>query len=408
MSLDSDTGEALLTGTRPLRRRGFARLIFERLITCLDTGRLTIVTPSGDRIEHTALQPGPEATLIVHRWRALRRIATAGDVGFAEAFIAGDWSSTDLTALIALAAKNSERLERALLGWVPLRALNRLRHLLKSNTKTGSRRNIAFHYDLGNEFYRLWLDRSMTYSSALYETPDESLESAQAVKRQRIVDLLDLRGGERVLEIGCGWGALAADLARRGAIVTGVTLSAQQLAYALVSMATEGVAGQVDLRLQDYRDVEGSFDRIVSVEMLEAVGEQYWPVYFSTLRQHLKAGGTAILQAITIADQRFDSYRKGADFIQRYIFPGGLLPTNAIIEEQSKRAGFSLASVTSFGASYALTLAEWRRRFLASWPAVEELGFRPPFRRLWEYYLCYCEAGFRSNVLDVSMFALKG
>ena len=408
MALDSDTGAAVLTGARLLRRRNLARVIFDRFAACLDSGRLTIVTPSGERIEHAASQAGPEATLIVHRWRALRRIAAAGDVGFAEAFIAGDWSSPDLTSLIVLAAKNSDRLERALCGWVPLRALNRLRHLLNLNTKTRSRRNIAFHYDLGNEFYRLWLDRSMTYSSALYEASDESLEAAQHAKRRRIIDLLELQGGERVLEIGSGWGALAAELARQGTTVTGVTLSSQQLAHAHELMAAEGAGDRVKLRLQDYRDVEGSFDRIVSVEMLEAVGERYWPVYFAALRRRLKQGGTAILQAITIAEQRFDSYRKSADFIQHYIFPGGLLPTKAIVEEQSERAGFSLASVTSFGPSYALTLAEWRRRFLASWPAAEELGFPASFRRLWEYYLCYCEAGFRANVLDVSLFVPKG
>jgi cyclopropane-fatty-acyl-phospholipid synthase len=276
------------------------------------------------------------------------------------------------------------------------------------NTKIGSRRNIAFHYDLGNDFYGQWLDRSMTYSSAFYETPGAALELAQQVKQDRIIEALELHGGEQVLEIGCGWGALAAQLARHGAKVIGLTLSARQLAYARDRIGAEGLADRVELRLQDYRDSDGCFDRIVSIEMLEAVGEQYWPAYFTTLRHRLRAGGKAVLQAITISEERFDSYRKGADFIQRYIFPGGTLPTRTILAEQAAQAGLLLDSVTCFGDSYALTLAEWRRRFLNSWPAIETLGFRPSFRRLWEYYLSYCEAGFRMKVLDVGLYSLKG
>jgi cyclopropane-fatty-acyl-phospholipid synthase len=408
MSLEGHTDAEILAGGHGLRLRGVVRPILKRLIAGIDAGRLTIVMPSGDRIDHQAATEGPEAVLVFHRWRALRRLIAGGDVGFAEAYIAGDWSSPDLTSLIALAAKNCDYLERAILGWVPLRALNRLRHLLNVNTKKGSRRNTAFHYDLGNEFYRLWLDRSMTYSSAIYASPGQSLEAAQQAKQQRIIDLLELRGDERVLEIGCGWGALAGRLAHQGAHVTGLTLSARQLAYAQASMVAEGLADRVELRLQDYRDTDGCFDRIVSIEMLEAVGEQYWPVYFATLRKHLKAGGKAVLQAITIDESRFETYRNSTDFIQRYVFPGGLLPTKALIAEQAERAGLALASVASFGDSYALTLAEWRRRFLGAWPAIEQLGFRPSFRRLWEYYLSYCEAGFHTKILDVDLYSLKG
>lgn len=408
MSLETNTESEPLAGGRALRRRGLLGAVLERLLGCLDAGRLTIVTPSGDCIRHQAAEPGPEATLILHRWRALRRIVAGGDIGFAEGYIAGDWSSPDLASLIALMARNCDQLERAVLGWVPLRMLSRLRHLSNRNTKAGSRRNIAFHYDLGNDFYSHWLDRSMTYSSALYENPGEGLDEAQQAKRQRIVDLLQLRGGERILEIGCGWGAFAAQLARRGAMVIGLTLSARQLSYARDLIVAEGLTDRVDLRLEDYRDSDGCFDRIVSIEMLEAVGEQYWPVYFATLRQRLSAGGRAVLQAITIAEERFDSYRRGADFIQRYIFPGGTLPTKRIMAEQAERAGLVLESVTSFGDSYAVTLAEWRRRFLDAWPAIETLGFGPSFRRLWEYYLSYCEAGFRMKVLDVGLYSLKG
>lgn len=405
---DADARAPPTIATRGAPARGLVRLLLARLTAHLETGRLTVVTPAGERVVHRAAQPGPEAVLIVHDWRALRRLALGGDIGFAKAYIAGEWSSPDLTALVALAAVNGARLDRAVAATLPIRAVNRLRHLLRANSPAGSRRNIAFHYDLGNDFYRLWLDHSMTYSSALFAHPGQSLDDAQQAKLRRVVDLLEVRGGERVLEIGCGWGALAARLAAAGARVTGLTLSAQQLAYAHAVTKAATSDGRVELRLQDYREVDGRFDRIVSIEMLEAVGEPYWPVFFATLRERLKAGGIAVLQVITIDEARFGDYRNGADFIQRYVFPGGLLPTKTIIAEQAARVGLAVAAVESFGTSYALTLAEWRRRFLEAWPAVEQLGFRPSFRRLWEYYLSYCEAGFLTKTIDVSLYAMKG
>jgi cyclopropane-fatty-acyl-phospholipid synthase len=346
---------------------------------------------------------------VFHKWRALRRLLTGGDIGFAEAYIAGEWSSPDLAALIEMLAKNCDYFEHAILGWVPSRAINRVRHLINRNSRAGSRRNIAFHYDLGNDFYRLWLDQSMTYSSALFHDPTQSLEAAQQAKQQEIIDLLQLGGGgERVLEIGCGWGLLAMRLAASGARVTALTLSQQQLTYAKELAEANGLADRVDLRLEDYRDATGTFDRIVSIEMFEAVGEQYWPAYFATLRERLKIGGKAVLQVITIADDRFENYRKGVDFIQRYIFPGGLLPTKDIIVNHAVRAGLSHLRTASFGGSYAETLAQWQRRFKAAWPEIAGLGFPPSFRRLWEYYLAYCEAGFRAGVLDVSFYVLAG
>lgn len=409
MSPEGQAPADILGGSGHLRRRGgVVRSILRRLLAGLHSGCLTVVTPSGERIEHQAPAQGPEAILIFHNWRTLRRIIFGADVGFAEGYIAGEWSSHDLTSLITLAAENYEHFERALLGWVPLRPMHRLRHLLRPNSKSGSRRNIAFHYDLGNDFYRLWLDQSMSYSSAIYENAEQSLEDAQQEKQQRIIDLLALNGGEHVLEIGCGWGSLAARLACRGAHVTAVTLSAQQLAGAQAIVAALGCADRVELRLQDYRDTEGTFDRIVSVEMLEAVGEEYWPAYFTTLRARLRAGGKAVLQVITIREDRFERYRKGTDFIQRYIFPGGLLPSKTIIAEQAGRVGLSLISVASFGDSYAITLVEWRRRFLRASPEIEQLGFGPSFRRLWEYYLSYCEAGFRLGEIDVGLYLVHG
>lgn len=327
-------------------------------------------------------------------------------MGFAKGYIDGDWSSPDLAALLELAARNITVVDCKMSGFLPVRILNRVRHLLRSNSKAGSRKNISFHYDLGNAFYQHWLDPSMTYSSALYSHPEQTLEDAQDAKLSRIIELLDLRGGENVLEIGCGWGALAIRLARSGAHVTGVTLSSEQLTFALQRVKREGLTNQIALELTDYRDVERTYDRVVSIEMLEAVGEAYWPIYFKTLHDRLNAGGIAVLQVITISEARFETYRSSADFIQRHIFPGGMLPSKAIIARQSVGAGLKLVSTQSFGESYAATLAEWRKRFLASWPNVVKMGFPERFRRLWEYYLCYCEAGFRAGTIDVGFYVL--
>jgi cyclopropane-fatty-acyl-phospholipid synthase len=386
---------------------GLAVWFLRRLVSALEHGHITVVTPSGKRIEHRAANPHLDATLVLHRWRAIRRLVTHGDLGFAEAYIDGDWSSPDLTGLIELAARNTKQIGQRISGLSPVRTLNRLRHLSNANTKAGSRQNIAFHYDLGNAFYRFWLDDSMTYSAALYEREGETLEVAQDAALNRIVDLLELRGDEQILEIGCGWGALAARLARRGAHVTGVTLSTEQLAYASQRIAGEGLGDKVLLELKDYRDVTGCYDRIVSIEMLEAVGEAYWPLYFRTVRDRLKPGGKAVLQIISIDEKLFDGYRRSADFIQRYIFPGGMLPSKRGIAEHAKAVGLTLRSVGTFGDSYARTLFEWRQRFLASWSKIEAMGFPIRFRRLWEYYLCYCEAGFRARTIDVGIYVLS-
>lgn len=370
------------------------------LLSNVRCGRLTLITPSGTRLTHTPNAPGPEGTMVLHRWRTLHRLLAGGDVAGGETYMDGDWSSPDLPSLIELVARNAALIEAIGGSWFA-RMLNRLHHRMNHNTKSGSKRNIVRHYDLGNDFYAAWLDPGMTYSSALYRTGSETLEDAQTAKQDRAIDLLAVKGGEQVLEIGCGWGGLAERLIdRANCRVTGVTLSPAQLAFASSRVAS------ADLHLRDYRDIGGTFDRIVSIEMLEAVGETWWPAYFSTIRDRLRPGGVAVLQAITIAEERFDEYRTCADFIQRYIFPGGMLPSMTEMRRQIAAAGLELRSVETFGASYARTLAEWRRRFLAAWPVIAQQGFDLRFKRMWEYYLSYCEAGFRAAATDVGLYVV--
>lgn len=400
-----DSKSNVLGGTERSTKSLTTRIL-RRMMDQIHSGHISVVLPSGDRIDHSGERAGPSATLFIHRWRTITRLISQGDLGFAQSYIDGDWSSPSLATLLELAAMNTATINSKIPGIWPLRALNRLRHLLRANSKSGSRRNIAFHYDLGNAFYRHWLDPEMTYSSALYAHPDQTLEDAQAAKLKRVLELLDLSGGEHVLEIGCGWGALAVRLAHASARVTAITLSSEQLAFAREKVASEALTDRITLELTDYRDAEGTYDRIVSIEMLEAVGETYWPTYFKILNERLNAGGVAVLQVITIDDGRFEAYRTSADFIQRHIFPGGMLPTKTAIAKQSAAAGLDLVLMQSFGESYAATLAEWRRRFVASWPHIADMGFPERFRRLWEYYLCYCEAGFRAATIDVGLYVL--
>ncbi len=381
--------------------------LFRHLVRRLRYGRLQIVLPDGSRIEAVGAQPGPEASISVRCWRVLRRVVTAGDIGFAESYLDGDWNTPDLTAVIRLAARNSKALARTIDGNPAMRLVNRIGHLFKANTKRGSRRNIEAHYDLGNDFYKLWLDRTMLYSSALFYSPISSLEAAQQHKLDRIRERLALEGGEHILEIGCGWGTLAAELAETSdANVTAITLSPSQLEWATAVAASSGRGDRIDLRLQDYRDIDGHFDRIVSIEMFEAVGKRYWPVYFDTIRRCLKPGGSAVFQIISIEDSRYQAYDGGVDFIQKYIFPGGFLPSDRALGAAISAAGLKLTAVEHFGKSYARTLREWRSRFFASWSDIAAQGFDDRFKRLWTYYLCYCEAGFEEGSIDVGLYTL--
>ncbi|RYF63690.1 MAG: class I SAM-dependent methyltransferase [Comamonadaceae bacterium] len=386
----------------PLRR------LLERLARQVQHGALTVHLPNGERLESHGAHPGPHAVLHISRWRALWRLMSEGDLGFARAYGRGDWHTPDLVQLLGFALANESAWGTALEGQRWARALGRVGHLLRANTRRGSRDNITFHYDLGNSFYAQWLDPQMLYSSALYRTGGETLEQAQEARLQCITNMLDTPRQARVLEIGCGWGALAVRIAgQQQAHVTGLTLSHEQLAHARQRAASAGLAPQLDLRLQDYRDTEGQYERIVSIEMIEAVGEAFWPTYFETLKRCLLPGGRVVLQAITIDEAYFERYRSGADFIQRCIFPGGMLPTRTILREQAERAGLVLRDEQQFGPSYALTLAEWRRRFVAATQQIAAIGFDRDFRRLWEYYLCYCEAGFNAGRIDVGLYAFE-
>jgi cyclopropane-fatty-acyl-phospholipid synthase len=373
----------------------------------IEVGTLTVTLPSGVSIHHRGVRPGPEGVLLVRRWRALLRLLLAGDLGLARAYMDDDCHSPDLRALLEFGARNAPARSKLPSDFPLAHSFDRIRHALRANTQTGSRHNIAAHYDLGNDFYALWLDRGMNYSSALFTEAGQTLEQAQDAKLSRIVELLDLKAGQHVLEIGCGWGPLAERLTvDTGCSVTGVTLSAAQLDFAQARLHRRTPSKNWDLRLQDYRDIDGRYDRVVSIEMLEAVGERFWPIYFDKLRQSLTDTGIAVLQVITIAESRFAAYRRRPDFIQRYIFPGGMLPTLEIIRQQARRAGLHLVTQQSFGTSYAKTLAEWRQRFLQAWPCIEALGFDARFKRMWEYYLSYCEVGFAVDAIDVSLIKL--
>ena len=388
-------------------RAQVSRALLGRALARLHHGSMTVTTPDGDTVVRRTGAPGPEAVLTLHRWRTMWRLLVQGDIGFAQAYIDGDWSSPAPAAIIELAARNDDTFSRSIDGSVPVRVMNRLRHAGRDNSRRGSPRNIMAHYDLGNSFFAHWLDAGMSYSSALFDAPDVSLEAAQVAKQDLILDKLQITGGERVLEIGCGWGGLAERMIERGCHVTGLTLSPAQRDYAQARLGRAGLAGRADLRLQDYRDVAGTFDRIVSVEMFEAVGQRYWPTFFSTVRDRLASGGTAVLQVITIDDRRFASYARTPDFIQRYIFPGGMLPAPGLMRREMAAAGLTLADVVTFGQSYADTCREWNRRFQRAWPSIEALGFDAPFKRMWEFYLDYCEGGFRSGATDVGVYTLR-
>ncbi len=378
-----------------------------RALSRMALGTLSIVMPDGRVFRFAGARNGVEGTILVRDHRMFGRVIRGGSLGFAEAYLDGLWDSPDIMAVFYLAAINAEAVDGVSRGTWIVNALARAKHMLRPNTRKGSRRNIHAHYDLGNDFYRQWLDPSMTYSAGLFSSPDMTLEQAQHAKYANLARLTGIAPDHRVVEIGCGWGGFAEYAAREiGCHVTGITISREQLAHGQKRIFEAGLNERVTLEFRDYRDLEGSFDRAISIEMFEAVGEKYWPDYFGKLRNIVKPGGAAGLQVITIADRWYESYRRRADFIQRHVFPGGMLPSPAVLANQAERAGFAVGARQTFGLDYARTLAEWHVAFNRAWPQMAQRRFDERFRRLWTCYLAYCEAGFRSQSIDVEQVVL--
>ncbi|MET0962446.1 MAG: cyclopropane-fatty-acyl-phospholipid synthase family protein [Noviherbaspirillum sp.] len=381
-----------------------------KLLARIRHGRLDLRLPDGAHLCFGDAEAGPHAHIEIASWQVFDDVLARGDIGLAEAYIDGAWNSPDLAALLLLLASNREALSKAVYGqWWRLLAA-RLRHVFHANSRAGSRRNIMAHYDLGNAFYGVWLDPTMSYSSALYgDDAGLTLEDAQLAKYRRILQRLDPKPGQRILEIGCGWGGFAEVAAREAGVeVLGVTLSPAQLAYAQERMRRAGLDGQVTLELRDYRDLgEQKFDHVVSIEMFEAVGERWWPAYFQALQRLLKPGGIAVVQSITIRNELFARYRRGTDFIQQHVFPGGMLPSPRAFAVQAQRAGLALHDSFAFGPDYARTLAEWAAAVERRWPDIAAQGFDERFHRVWRFYLAYCEAGFASGCTDVMQFELR-
>ena len=365
-------------------------------------GSLEVTLPDGRTVRLGDNGPGPAAAMKVYHFGFASRLLRSGDIGIAEAYLRGEWDTPDLTQFLYLFCVNQDWMQTMLTGKPLVRTVQTIRHWFNRNTRRQARRNIYRHYDIGNAFYSAWLDPGMTYSSALFEDGTVDLTAAQNNKYHRLAEAIDLRPGQKLLEIGCGWGGFAEYAAKTfGAKVVGLTISKEQRDFAQARIQAAGLHEHVEIRLQDYRDERDQYDRIASIEMIEAVGEQFWPRYFSQLRDRLLPGGLAGIQAITIQDSLFQTYRREVDFIQRYVFPGGMLPSPEILKSLGERFGVPVIRERIFGQDYAKTLATWRNNFRAAWPNLMPLGFDDRFRRLWEYYLAYCEAGFLSGNIDV-------
>jgi cyclopropane-fatty-acyl-phospholipid synthase len=415
MTLAQDSSLAQIAGDR----RAFRRLpelkdapaVFRAAVRLIARnwaiGSITFTMPSGQELFITGPEPGPHARLTIHDYRFIRRALSAGDIGFAEAYMAGEFDTPNLPDLLYVFAGNWDRVHHVTMGNPLAWTINRIRHAFKPNSRQGAKKNIHAHYDLGNAFYAQWLDPTMTYSAARYERPGQSLPDAQTAKYKALAQTMDLQAGQSVLEIGCGWGGFAEYAAREvGAKVTAITISEEQYAFAKQRMFENGLAERAEIKMVDYRDVEGRYDRVASIEMFEAVGERYWPSYFSKINETLAPGGRAGLQIITIKDQYFEEYRSRADFIQKYIFPGGMLPSEERLKRVTAKAGFTWQAIDRFGLDYAETLAEWHANFDKAWSSIRPLGFDERFRKLWKFYLSYCEAGFRTERTNVVQLSL--
>ncbi len=380
--------------------------VFE-VLQHLQHGRMDFVMPDGRRFRAEGKGAGPMAEVVVHNPDLFARMIREGDLGFCDAYLEGWWSTPDLQAFMDLIHADNDGVYDGFPGMALVRAYEKTRHWLRGNSRRQAKKNIAAHYDLGNEFYRLWLDETMTYSSALFHTGQESLEHAQVLKYASMVDQMGAKPGDHVLEIGCGWGGFAEYAAKeRGLRVTGLTISQAQYDYAVDRMAKAGLSDLVDIKLQDYRDERGSYDGIASIEMFEAVGEKYWPVYFNTLRERLKPGGNATLQIITVQDKRWEVYRRGVDFIQKYIFPGGMLPSPSALRGEVEKSGLTLAHSIEFGPSYSQTLRRWHDTFNERWDEIAGMGFDDRFRRMWNFYLTSCAGSFQGGNCDVTQITV--
>lgn len=385
---------------------------FFGIIERIEIGELTIRLPDGRRFQVVGDKPGPVGEFNVLNDGFFSRMVRDGEMGFAEMFMDGWWETPDLHALMDVLLLNNDAIARPFTGAAIVRAYERLRHWLRSNSRSGSKRNISYHYDLGNDFYGHWLDETMSYSSALYSGQGEGMVAAQANKYEAICERIDpdrkLSAGAHILEIGCGWGGFAEYAIReRGWRVTGLTLSKEQHDYARDRLEKAGLADQAEIVLRDYRDETGRYDGVASIEMLEAVGERYWPTYFASLHQRLKPGGIAALQVITVSDNLFESYRKGTDFVQKYIFPGGMLPSPHALRRAASNAGLEVDGSTEFGDSYSRTLREWSQKFNGKWDDISKLGFDDRFRRMWNFYLACCSACFLAETTDVTQISLR-
>lgn len=387
---------------------GLAAWLGRRLIGRPKHGAVTLTLPNGTTRTFGNPATGEHAVLTLKNFRVISKTLRRGTVGFAQAYIEGDVEIEDLTALFRYFLQNRDVLDRPGKSWYGRAAQDLAYHLSRQNSKEGSKKNISEHYDLGNDFYGKWLDPSMTYSSALFSSENQSLEEAQRAKYHRVADMARVQPGETVLEIGCGWGGFAETIARDyKAVLYGITLSREQLKYGLERLAKQGLDKLATLHFEDYRDTKGEFDHVASIEMIEAVGEDHWPTYFKAVHDRLKSGGTAAIQAITIDEADFEAYRASPDFIQRYIFPGGMLLTKTAMREQGNRVGLVLESVENFHHSYARTLRLWRDRFIERWSEIAKLGYDEAFRRKWLYYLAYCEAGFLEGSIDVGIYQYR-
>jgi cyclopropane-fatty-acyl-phospholipid synthase len=381
--------------------------IGKRLLPKDIAGSLTLTLPSGQLVVLGTAGESVSADLKLNNFKVIWASVKRAQLGFFESYLNGDVESSDPTKLFKFYLNNRAALDGASTGIFFPSWLDKLWHKKRDNNPEGSKENISAHYDLGNDFYKLWLDETMTYSSAVFDGAGNSLEAAQRHKYARVIEALELKPQHSILEIGSGWGGFAEEAARKNAKVRGITLSREQLAYAAKRIEQAGLDKACSFHFEDYRDTTGSFDGIASIEMIEAVGEAHWPTYFKTLYNRLKPGGIAAIQGITIAEANYESYRSGVDFIQRYVFPGGMLLTKTILKEQAAKAGLILEKVETFGQSYATTLRLWHERFETVWPDVAKLGFDEKFRRVWKLYLAYCEAGFAEAVVDVGIYKLR-